>query len=47
MYSIDEIVTVAHRKQVQNRQKRAGLLVVFGGSALVWAAIFAIAIQLS
>ncbi|MCP4430810.1 MAG: hypothetical protein GY806_07530 [Gammaproteobacteria bacterium] len=42
MYSMQEIVTAAHLEQDQERQKRAGLLMVFGGSTFLWMTIISL-----
>ena len=46
MNSIKEIVTTNRLANDQNRRKRAGLLIAFGSSLLIWTAIAAIALQI-
>ena len=47
MVSLEEIVATTRLASDQNRRKRMGLLVAFGTSILVWAAIVIIALQIS
>lgn len=47
MYSIKQIVTAANQSHEQKLPTRAGLLVAFGGSFLIWAAIIALVLKLT